>query len=448
MLRSPSPTNHDLTSNSFLEQPVEDLVLLHSVNSLLALVSLPTLHNILDATPYLLILLYEALSPPKRVPFVKRKHSNADFGTRLRNLKLLVGTIAHDEDLHLSRNASRRLAELDLAGFCEKDTDATRSLLTLMVEVLDSLRPQQTKLLEQSVRGGLNQVLRETRPEGVPEELLDEISAGIADLLPQSGPKLAAPGEDSDEDSADDNGSESSWAAPQYRHMQLPIPPTLLPLPPSRTASPASHAVQDEVDESDISLLPLPPSPPSKSQYLSMKGSSFLSRRSESIPTSGTTLRPPRSIPGSSPGSRRHSLMSRSPKPTKKLLGTSTAGSGDETDRTSQMSVSPASWGADSDYTAQLRRKRDEALERLRLAEERFQRQVDKKATAAPVNDYDDSHKSEHTWRSSRSGSIIGYGDVEEELDAVQQDGTVQVEKLEELVKTLLVRRGYRVSRQ
>ncbi|KAI5845532.1 hypothetical protein BZA05DRAFT_476474 [Tricharina praecox] len=150
----PSATEHehdstaaiDDTVASFLHQPVEDLVLLHTLNTHLSSVRLPTLHNILDCTPLLLITLYETLPPAltpagaykrhRRIPYVVRTGEGADLPTRMQNMKLLIGTIVHDESLGLDERMWKRLVGLDLTGFCAKKGECVRRVVKGLVEVM------------------------------------------------------------------------------------------------------------------------------------------------------------------------------------------------------------------------------------------------------------------------------------------------------------------------
>ncbi|KAF8249616.1 hypothetical protein K440DRAFT_621025 [Wilcoxina mikolae CBS 423.85] len=490
--RSSSPTV-ELTSSSFLGQPVEDLLLLHSLNTLLASVSLPSLRNILDATPNLLIILYEALPRQarrrKRVPFVNRGNANGGYGGRLKNMKLLVGSIVHDEELRLRRSTTRRLVELDLAGFCEKDLEATRAVLDVFVEIAGKSAPEENEYgdspsakppLAPTLRD-IEDALRETRPESVATSLLEEISISVGSMLAQPAPASLATAtlnsEEEDEtpvktridsgfldveDDADYGSSseETSWSLQRYRrrHMRTRVkgPPPPPPLPPSRCVSPTEAS--DFYNENDVSLLPLPPSPPSQTRYLNLKGSDYFFKRSNSTQASAsskTTLRRERSKPVMEHTPLKAVMpnqepLTRVPLSNECNLAVTPAEDcenpeqllNSDDDHTSLVSVSPASWSSDSLYTAALRKKRAEALQRLRLAEKRFQDQVDaRKDPAIDTVAADDRTEDEHeNW-----DAILGYDDVEEELELVEEDGTVQVEKLEELVKAVLVRRGYKV---
>jgi hypothetical protein len=424
-------------------------VLLHHLNSLLTSVSLPTLHNILDATPYLLIVLYEALPPTitaasrfrgrKRIPFVERKTPNAEIGTKLRNLKLLVGSIVHDEDLDLSRKMRRRLAELDLQGFCRKETAAVRRLLETFVEVAESIgggdAPRRNldtpselfypKYGEEFIAprvqtdGRLPASRKMSRSTN--ETLVDSEAASAVSLRPPP-PKPRFGGRNN---GADYHGSRSS----SNRTSRQP-PPTIA------TDWILEPAEEDEGDESssdgiDESLLmPLPPSPPLHTRYLSLNASDYFKQRS------------PRRSP--SPRIRDLAAAERgsSPRPSETSSD----------DRTSIISVSPASWGPDSPYTAALRQKRDEALERLRNAEEQFQRQIEARerfmaaANGLEAEDEEEDDGEDSGTIRTEGPVLMTYEDIADELPSVEEDGTVQVDKLEELVRAMLARKGYRVK--
>lgn len=110
-----------------------DLSLLLRFNSLLSSANLPKLSNILDVTPSLLIALYESIPPFQRVPFVDV--SAPGFGGRLRNMKLLVGSIASGRYGLLTNETREKLEELNLRQFCEKDADAVRDVIEIVVQV-------------------------------------------------------------------------------------------------------------------------------------------------------------------------------------------------------------------------------------------------------------------------------------------------------------------------
>lgn len=57
------------------------------------------------------------------------------FGARLRNMKLLVGSIASGRYGLLTNETREKLEELNLRRFCEKDTDAVRDVIEIIVQV-------------------------------------------------------------------------------------------------------------------------------------------------------------------------------------------------------------------------------------------------------------------------------------------------------------------------
>lgn len=405
----------------------------------------------------------------------------------------------HDEELRLSRTTTRRLVELDLAGFCEKDLEATREVLEVFVEIVgkgaseendyrDSLSVQfdhrRSKPPLVPTLRDIDDALRETRPDSVATSLLEEISISVGSMLAQPVPaSLGTAPLNSDEedetpgttridsgfldveDNADYGSSseETSWSLQRYRcrHMrtqerETPPPP---PLPPSRSVSPVEGG--DFYDENDVSLLPLPPSPPSQTRYLNLKGSDYFSKRSNSTQVSVASKTTPRreksepvvkhapfraEVPNQAPLAKAPFSNERNVtvRPAEECANPEqllNSVKDDDDDHTSLESVSPASWSSDSLYTAALRKKRAEALQRLRLVEKRFQNQIDIRKDSAIVTVAADRAEDEH----GKWDAILGYEDVEEDLELVEEDGTVQVEKLEELVKALLVRRGYKV---
>ncbi|KAF8477312.1 hypothetical protein BDZ91DRAFT_787883 [Kalaharituber pfeilii] len=122
----------DYTSPASMPDAV-DAELLYSLNAILASLSLPRISNILDATPNLLIALYEALYE-KRIPFIDRSpKSHSSFKSRVKNIKILIGTIAHEADV--GTQTAARLGEIDPLKLCEKDQDAVRELLWVLVGV-------------------------------------------------------------------------------------------------------------------------------------------------------------------------------------------------------------------------------------------------------------------------------------------------------------------------
>lgn len=134
-LSDQSPDGNKFPRQRYLELPLTflDLELLLRFNSLLSFASLPKLSNILDVTPSLLIALYESIPPFQRVPFVDV--SAPGFGARLRNMKLLVGSIASGRYGLLTNETREKLEELNLRRFCEKDLDAVRDAIEIMVQV-------------------------------------------------------------------------------------------------------------------------------------------------------------------------------------------------------------------------------------------------------------------------------------------------------------------------
>jgi hypothetical protein len=382
---------------------------------------------------------------------------------------------------------------LDLAGFCEKDLEATRAVLEVFVEIAGKSAPKENEYgnspsakppLAPTLRD-IEDALRETRPESVATSLLEEISISVESMLAQPAPASLATAilnsEDEDEtpvttridnkfldveDDADygNSSEETSWSLQRYRHRHMrtrvkgpPLPPP--PLPPSRCVSPTEGS--DFYNENDVSLLPLPPSPPSQTRYLNLKGSVYFSKRSNSTQVSvarKTTPRREKSEPVVEHAPFRAEVPNQAPlakapfsnernvtvRPAEECANPEqllNSVKDDDDDHTSLESVSPASWSSDSLYTAALRKKRAEALQRLRLAEKRFQDQIDIRKDSAIVTVAADRAEDEH----GKWDAILGYEDVEEDLELVEEDGTVQVEKLEELVKALLVRRGYKV---
>lgn len=107
--------------------------LLSSLDTILTSVSLPRITHILDATPNLLIALYEALHQ-QRIPLVDRtSKSHTCFNSRVRNIKLLIGTIAHEANI--SSESAVRLGEVDPLKVCQKEVRAVRNLLWVLVEI-------------------------------------------------------------------------------------------------------------------------------------------------------------------------------------------------------------------------------------------------------------------------------------------------------------------------
>ncbi|KAA8912861.1 hypothetical protein FN846DRAFT_886961 [Sphaerosporella brunnea] len=461
-----------------------DLVLLHHLNTFLTSVSLPTLHNVLDATPYLLIVLYEALPPTltpssrfrrrKRIPFVERKNPNADFGTKLKNLKLLVGSIVHDQDLGLSKKMLRKLARLDLAGFCEKEIKAVRAVLRAFVEVAEKIGEE---LVEGSVGSRKEHMLPSPPLPEIPAATTDDEQSNTSSARRSTG-GFTEPRRMSRFTNAisvnnkldlESDASAVALRTPTHRNRRplgegddagyhrrsstskgisfnrLPTatprqPPPMIAtdwiLEESADSTSNRHDDNDSVKIDESLMMPSPPSPPPlQTRYLSLKPNEYFKQRSS----------PARRSP--SPRIRELAVAERD-------LDT---GESSDDDHTSMMSVSPASWGPDSPYTASLRRKRDEALERLREAEERFQAQIEsrKRFLASSVADSTErkkkgaSQEDEFTESGThRSGSsvVMTYDDVADEIPEVGEDGTVEVERLEELVRAFLAKKGYRVQ--
>ncbi|KAH0602573.1 uncharacterized protein H6S33_008654 [Morchella sextelata] len=127
-------TSLDSLSDSYLsDHSPDDLSLLHRLNTLLSSKSLPRLTNLLDVTPSLLVALYETHPTFQRVPFVDV--TVPDFATKLRNMKLLVSSIAGSRNGYLTERKRRQLERLDLRKFCEKDLDAIRDTVEILVDV-------------------------------------------------------------------------------------------------------------------------------------------------------------------------------------------------------------------------------------------------------------------------------------------------------------------------
>ncbi|KAF8445265.1 hypothetical protein BGX38DRAFT_687025 [Terfezia claveryi] len=128
---------------------VVDADLLTSLNAILASVSLPRITHILDATPNLLIALYEALHQ-KRIPLVDRTtKSHTSFNSRVKNVKLLIGTIAHEANI--SAEGAARLGEIDPLRVCQKEEDAVRELLWALVKIGILHRIQRNQGLAENV---------------------------------------------------------------------------------------------------------------------------------------------------------------------------------------------------------------------------------------------------------------------------------------------------------
>ena len=120
--------------------------LLTCLNAILASVSLPRITHILDATPNLLIALYELLYQ-KRIPLVDRTpKSHTSFNSRVKNVKLLIGTIAHEANI--SAESAARLGEIDPLKVCQKDEDTVRELLWALVRIGILHRIQNQRLTE------------------------------------------------------------------------------------------------------------------------------------------------------------------------------------------------------------------------------------------------------------------------------------------------------------
>ena len=226
-------------------------------------------------------------------------------------------------------------------------------------------------------------------------------------------------------------------------------------------------------DDSNPSVLrPIPPAspPPTQTRYMALRASEYFSPRHKAA------------VVAPSPGLQRAAVVTSSGSHGSRAAAVPAPGSQgsrpevvDDDDRTSLISVSPASWGEDSEFTAAIRKKRTEALRRLERAEERFREQIRSRgsSTLIPVDDDDDEEEWEEEEEEEEEeegqaesagedddeakeiaimrpagGSIIGYEEVEGELGNVEEDGTVQVERLEALVKEMLLRKGYRVTDQ
>ncbi|KAF8421036.1 hypothetical protein EV426DRAFT_719011 [Tirmania nivea] len=126
-----------------------DAELLTSLNAILATVSLPRITHILDATPNLLIALYEALYQ-KRIPLVDRTtKSHTSFNSQVKNVKLLIGTIAHEANI--STESAARLGEIDPLRVCQKDEGAVRELLWALVRIGILHRIQRNQGLAENV---------------------------------------------------------------------------------------------------------------------------------------------------------------------------------------------------------------------------------------------------------------------------------------------------------
>ena len=440
---------------------------------------------------------------------MERSEPNACFGSRFKNLKLLIGSIACDPELGLSRRTKRSLADLDLAGFCEKDVDAVRGLLGMFVEAVRSAGLDGSgsggvagdSQSEGELEGSVSTVgERRTSSGAVPKppsfgrRMIGSGGGSVAslgiDLLP---PTLRSPELRSDRFlGVDDKDGEYERAESPYQNGSFwpPSPlssvpsqraaasrtvpeerlPYLLQLPSSRTSTPAkidaALVEDDSTDDSDISLIPLPPSPPTHARYMALKGSFLPSLPSH---TGGSRTRP-----SPAEGSRAASQASFSsiiypqephaiPLPMNTNSHSQIGGacpdceeeeerSGDE--RNNLISVSSASWGAGSFYTTNLQKKSAEALERLHRAEEQFEQKISAAnlgvqgitETERPFEEVEDGGYVEK--ETVHLPAIpISYDDfiAEEDLHQFEQDGTVTVEMLEGLVRKLLVRRGYKI---
>lgn len=138
---------------------VVDLPILHRLNTLLTSVSLPTILDILDATPYLLIRLYELLPIPPlylnhhlhqpqlyplpsrryrpRIRYVIRHKPSDSRDKKLRNLKLLIGTLVHDKNVGVEEEVVERLVEADLVGFVDGELGSVREVLEGFLRIVD-----------------------------------------------------------------------------------------------------------------------------------------------------------------------------------------------------------------------------------------------------------------------------------------------------------------------
>ena len=144
---------------------------------------LPTLHNILDCTPLLLITLYETLPPAlttagtykrhRRVPYVARQGEGADVPIRMQNMKLLIGTIVNDEALGLDEKMWRRLVGLDLAGFCEKRVESVRKVVKGLLDVVE-------RIIAESYGGGC---IEDRSEVGETDGVEDHVSKDMSSIL-------------------------------------------------------------------------------------------------------------------------------------------------------------------------------------------------------------------------------------------------------------------------
>ncbi|BFZ59445.1 hypothetical protein YB2330_000454 [Saitoella coloradoensis] len=101
--------------------------LLPSFNKLLAKYSLPIVSSPQELTSPLFIVLYECLSET-RLPIAVPQRRSTDHATRIKNIKLLIGTIAHDV-------LGMDLSYLDPRGVVQRDGPALMDMVEVFLGI-------------------------------------------------------------------------------------------------------------------------------------------------------------------------------------------------------------------------------------------------------------------------------------------------------------------------
>ncbi|KAI5806958.1 hypothetical protein EDC01DRAFT_637631 [Geopyxis carbonaria] len=553
-----------------------DAPLLSRLNALLTSVSLPPVRSLLEPTPNLLILLYELLPLPnahgrllkkrERIPFVVRSPAPGDLSTRLRNLKLLLGTMSHNEEIGAALR--ERLIDLDLAGFCEHRVPAVRELLDVFLRIVERddydgvgvqalpdlsrsfgevtprrntrfVRPQGFQQATPGKRSaGFGRELSYDAAESssdVSSTLLDEVSSRVKSVL--SGVSHAR-----DEPNRNAEFESDYSGTPRTKRIERGI---IRSPRKSATSTPRTRFNQeilvgesflgptDEIadlcDSSDdtwkFDALDIPPSPPQSPEYkklvlsnrplprgsvrpiatstpklASHPGEKFrYSPPKETETTDSEGINPEQSEDDSDSDSDSDSsepfvhdlrpapatptwrnlpqFRASPPQPLPPLLPqpkqdinkpaesvvesvaeVDSDADDDADDRTSQLSVSPTSWSSDSSYTAAVRQKRHEALQRLRALEARFDAEIRQREEQLKqkLAELPPAARIQHTVSKPPAAvqctvnvDIVSDASSEErktdEGDADGGTATVQLDDLERMVRELLIQKGYRI---
>lgn len=165
--------------------------------------------------------------------------TDGSLSTDLKNLKVLIGTIAHDDLLDVG--IRRRLTRLDLVGFCQKDPVAVEALLEVFLETVgqpldfnggyassasstyssvDMLRGQARKKIRPSNDSSAGHTLDDRTQElsdagSVTLALMEEVSYSVYTVLSTRQPRSETPVNDH---SSEKETLETPRAKQIYRH--------------------------------------------------------------------------------------------------------------------------------------------------------------------------------------------------------------------------------------